>query len=174
MSPTLAIVLLVAANALTAGLMLLVRRRAPEGSYFHDTTQASGVFTVAGTAYAVLLAFVFLLAFQSYNSARSAAEREATATASLYHDADAFTAPVAGRLHGEIVCYARSVIYQEWPAMADGHASPVTVFGSTASIARSPPSSPTRSSRATPTSTGPPSGSSASAGVATACRRRGR
>jgi len=125
-SPALAIVLLVAANAVTAGLMLLVRRRAPEGSYFHDTTQASGVFTVAGTAYAVLLAFVFLLAFQSYNSARSAAEAEATATASLYHDADAFQAPIAARLHGEVVCYARSVIYQEWPAMADGHASPVT------------------------------------------------
>jgi hypothetical protein len=127
-SPTLAIVLLVAANVVTAGLMLLVRRRAPEGSYFHDTTQASGVFTVAGTAYAVLLAFVFLLAFQSYNSARSAGEQEATATASLYHDADAFPAPIAARLHGELVCYARSVIYQEWPAMADGHASPVTVL----------------------------------------------
>ena len=127
-SPTQAILLLVGANAVTAGLMLLVRRRAPEGSYFHDTTEASGVFTVAGTAYAVLLAFVFLLAFQSYNSARSAAEREATATASLYHDADAFTPPIAARLHGELVCYARSVIEQEWPAMAEGHASPVTVF----------------------------------------------
>lgn len=90
--------------------MLLVRRRAPEGNYFHDTTQASGVFTVAGTAYAVLLAFVFLLAFQSYNSARSAAEAEATATASLYHDADAFQAPIAARLHGEVVCYARALI----------------------------------------------------------------
>lgn len=109
-SPALAIVLLVAANAVTAGLMLLVRRRAPEGNYFHDTTQASGVFTVAGTAYAVLLAFVFLLAFQSYNSARSAAEAEATATASLYHDADAFQAPIAARLHGEVVCYARALI----------------------------------------------------------------
>ena len=109
-SPALAIVLLVAANAVTAGLMLLVRRRAPEGSYFHDTTQASGVFTVAGTAYAVLLAFVFLLAFQSYNSARSAAEAEATATAPLYHDADAFQAPIAARLHGEVVCYARALI----------------------------------------------------------------
>jgi hypothetical protein len=127
-SPTVAILLLVAANAVTAGLMLLVRRRAPEGSFFHDTTQASGVFTVAGTAYAVLLAFVFLLAFQSYNNARSAAEREATATASLYHDADAFPTPIAARLHGELVCYARSVIEQEWPAMAEGHASPVTVF----------------------------------------------
>jgi hypothetical protein len=128
MSPTVAIALLVVANVVTGGLMLLVRRRAPVGSYFHDTTQASGVFTVAGTAYAVLLAFVFLLAFQSYNNARSAGEREATATASLYHDADAFTAPIAARLHGELVCYARSVIYKEWPAMADGHASQVTVF----------------------------------------------
>jgi hypothetical protein len=126
--PGVAILLLAAANAVTVTLMLLVRRRAPEGSFFHDTTQATGVFTVAGTAYAVLLAFVFLLAFQSYNSARNAAEQEATATATLYHDADPFAPSIAAQLHGQIVCYARSVVYQEWPAMANGHASPVTQF----------------------------------------------
>jgi hypothetical protein len=126
MSPALAIVLLVVINAATVGVMLVVRRRAPEGSYFHDTQQAAGVFTVAGTAYAVLLAFVFLLAFQSYNSARSSAEQEGTAVTAMYHDADSFPPPFRAQLHAELLCYARSVIHEEWPAMADGHSSPVT------------------------------------------------
>jgi hypothetical protein len=147
---------------------------APEGSYFHDTTQASGVFTVAGTAYAVLLAFVFLLAFQSYNSARSAAEGEATATAWLYHDADAFQAPIAVRLHGEVVCYARSVIYQEWPAMADGHASPVTEFWLARLDRTIGTEQPRTVKQGNADFTGPPSASSGSAGAATACRRHGR
>ena len=126
MSPTLAIVLVAAADAVTVTAMLLLRRRAPEGSYFRDTQQAAGVFTVAGTAYAVLLAFVFLLAFQSYNSARTAAEQEATAVTALYHDADAFAQPARSIVHGQLVCYARSVVAAEWAAMAAGHSSPLT------------------------------------------------
>jgi Protein of unknown function (DUF4239) len=126
MSPVLAIALLVAVNVATVGAMLFVRHRAPEGSYFRDTQQAAGVFTVAGTAYAVLLAFVFLLAFQSYNSARSSAEQEATGVYSLYHDADPFAEPVRSQLHSELVCYGRSVIHLEWPEMADGNMSRVT------------------------------------------------
>jgi hypothetical protein len=121
-----AILLLVAINAVTITTMLLLRRRAPEGSYFRDTQQAAGVFTVAGTAYAVLLAFVFLLAFQSYNTARTAGEQEAVAVTSLYHGADPFPQPWRTILHGELVCYGRSVIYQEWPEMASDHASGVT------------------------------------------------
>lgn len=126
MSLWLAILLLVAANVVTVSAMLFVRRRAPAGSYFHDTQQASGVFTVAGTAYAVLLAFVFLLAFQSYNTARNAAEQEATAVTALFHDADAFVPSGRDAIQGELACYARSVIHLEWPAMADGNSSPVT------------------------------------------------
>jgi heme/copper-type cytochrome/quinol oxidase subunit 2 len=78
-----AILLLVVIVAATVSVMLVLRRRAPEGSYIRDTQEAGAVFTVAGTAYAVLLAFVFLLAFQSYNSARTAAEQEATAVTAL-------------------------------------------------------------------------------------------
>ena len=126
MSPTLAIFLLVVVDAVTVTAMLLLRRRAPEGSFFRDTQQAAGVFTVAGTAYAVLLAFVFLLAFQSYNTARTAAEQEATAVTALYHDADSFPEPGRTALHGEVTCYARSVITAEWPAMDQGHSSPLT------------------------------------------------
>jgi len=125
-SPTLAIILLVVADTVTVTGMLLLRRHAPQGSFFRDTQQAAGVFTVAGTAYAVLLAFVFLLAFQSYNTARTAAEQEATAVSALYNDADSFPEPQRTALHGQLTCYARSVISAEWPAMDQGHSSPLT------------------------------------------------
>ena len=50
------IVVGVAAVAITA--MLLVRRTAPEGSYFVDGDRAAGVFGVIATGFAVLLGFV--------------------------------------------------------------------------------------------------------------------
>lgn len=145
MSPTLAIVVLVAINVATVGVMLLLRRRAPEGSYIRDTQEAGAVFTVAGTAYAVLLAFVFLLAFQSYNSARTAAEQEATSVTALYHDADSFPAPWRSIVHGQLICYGRSVIYDEWPAMASNRSSDLTqnwVARLDASFAASQPTTP--------------------------------
>ena len=43
----------VAAVAIAA--MLLVRRGAPEGSYFEDGDRASGIFGVLATAFAVLI-----------------------------------------------------------------------------------------------------------------------
>ena len=47
------VVVAVATLAITA--MLLVRRRAPAGSYFEDGDRAAGVFGVLATGFAVLL-----------------------------------------------------------------------------------------------------------------------
>ena len=46
------IVVLVAGAAIT--VMLLVRRGAPEGSYFEDGDRAAGVFGVISTGFAIL------------------------------------------------------------------------------------------------------------------------
>jgi hypothetical protein len=51
--------------AVTVSAMLLVRRRAPEGSYFADGDRASGVFGVLATGFSVLLGFIIFLAFTS-------------------------------------------------------------------------------------------------------------
>ena len=59
--------------------MLLVRRRAPEGSFFADGDRASGVFGVLATGFSVLLGFIVFLAFESYDESRTGAEREALA-----------------------------------------------------------------------------------------------
>src|SRR6186997_2452012 len=112
------IVVLVAAVATTA--MLLVRRRAPAGSYFEDGDRAAGVFGVLATGFAVLLGFVVFLAFESFDTSRSGAETEAEVVREQFETAQLFPLAVRGRLSGELVCYARSVVHQEWPQMESG------------------------------------------------------
>jgi hypothetical protein len=50
MEPWLAALIIVGAAALSAAGMLLVRRRAPAGTFFNDPIPACAVYTVAGTA----------------------------------------------------------------------------------------------------------------------------
>ncbi len=68
------VLVVVAVPALAITAMLLVRRNAPDGSYFHDGDRAAGVFGVLATGFSVLLGFVVFLAFTSYDAARSGAE----------------------------------------------------------------------------------------------------
>jgi hypothetical protein len=112
------IVVVVSALAITG--MLLVRRRAPAGSYFADGDRAAGVFGVLATGFAVLLGFVVFLAFESFDTARSGAEAEAQIVAEQFETAQLFPVAVRARLSGELVCYARTVIHQEWPQMQAG------------------------------------------------------
>ena len=70
--------------------MLLVRRGAPDGSYFHDGDRAAGVFGVLATGFAVLLGFVVFLAFASYDAARAGAETEAFTVAEQVETAQFF------------------------------------------------------------------------------------
>jgi hypothetical protein len=104
-------------------IKLLVRRRAPVGGWFSDSSRSAGTLSVIGTMFAVMLAFVILLALQSYQRAREGASVEAVAVAELYSIASVFPPPVSDRLHGEWVCYARAVVEDEWPAMRDGRSS---------------------------------------------------
>jgi hypothetical protein len=105
--------------AITA--MLLVRRRAPEGSYFEDGDRAAGVFGVLATGLAVLLGFVVFLAFDSFDTSRSGAHAEAAVVAQQFETAQLMPLAARARLSGELVCYARSVVSQEWPRMESGN-----------------------------------------------------
>ncbi len=114
-------VLIVAGVAtLAIGAMLLVRRGAPEGSYFQDGDRAAGVFGVLATGFAVLVGFVIFLAFDSYDTARSGAETEARIVTQQFETAQFLPTGVRRQLSGELVCYARSVVHGEWPRMASG------------------------------------------------------
>jgi hypothetical protein len=112
------IVLTVAALATTA--MLLVRRGAPEGSYFEDGDRAAGVFGVLATGFAVLLGFVVFLAFESFDTSRGGAVNEAQIVGEEFETAQLMPAAARGQFSGELICYARSVVHQEWPLMESG------------------------------------------------------
>jgi hypothetical protein len=110
--------------ALSAGLaigaLLLLRTRAPDGGFYNDGDRASGVFGVLATGFAVLLGLVVVLAFTSYDDSRSGAEAEAVAVAQQYEVANLLPTERGRRLAGELTCYARSVVHQEWPRMRAG------------------------------------------------------
>jgi hypothetical protein len=113
-------IVLVAANAVTIAAMLLVRRRAPEGSYFTDGDRASGVFGVLAGGFAIFAGFIIFLAFTTYDQSRTGGEAEALTVIQQFETAEFLPAAVNDRLSGELVCYGRSVVHQEWPQMEGG------------------------------------------------------
>jgi hypothetical protein len=105
---------------LAVSALLLVRRRAPDGSFFADGDRAAGVFGVLATGFSVLLGLIVFLAFTSYDESRSGAETEALLIAQQFETAQFFPVAVRERLGDELVCYARSVVHIEWPRMRSG------------------------------------------------------
>ncbi len=102
---------------------LLARRRAPDPGWFIDSTRAAGALTVIGTMFAVLLAFTIFYALQNYQRARDGGTMEAIAVTELHNVADVLEGHDGQRLHGDLICYSRSVVADEWPAMARGESS---------------------------------------------------
>jgi ABC-type Na+ efflux pump permease subunit len=120
MSPIVALLIIGVATAVAVAAMLLVRRHAPEGSFFADGDRAAGGFGVLATGFSVLLGLIVFLAFTSYDDSRSGAETEALAVGQQFETAQFLPADVRGELGDELVCYARSIVYGEWPALEAG------------------------------------------------------
>ena len=115
-----AALIVIGATAAAIVAMLFVRRRAPEGSRFTDGDRASGVFGVLATGFSVLLGFLIFLAFESYDQSRAGAETEALTVAQQVETARLLPAGVRDDLTGELVCYARWVVDEEWPQLEAG------------------------------------------------------
>jgi hypothetical protein len=125
-----AVLITVVVTAVAVGAMLLVRRRAPEGSYFADGDRAAGVFGVLATGFAVLLGLIVVLAFNSYDQSRSGAETEALLAWQLFETAQLFPDSETQRMSGEVVCYARFVVFDEWPRQEKGtHGNELNPWG---------------------------------------------
>jgi hypothetical protein len=116
----LAVLIVVGVTAVAVTAMLFARSRAPEGSHVEDGDRASGVFGMLATGLAILLGFVVFLAFESYDTSRSGAEDEARALSEQFETAQFLPASVSGTLSGQLVCYGRTVVHQEWPLMRTG------------------------------------------------------
>jgi hypothetical protein len=126
MIPFLALALLAGSAIVAVLLMLAARRLSPQG-LFHDSVPAAAVFGVLGVAFAVILAFVMFLGFESYVRAREGASREAVAVTQLARVSRLFPVAEGEELRNDLGCYARAVISDEWPLMREGGESDVVL-----------------------------------------------
>jgi hypothetical protein len=118
------------AVAVACAAMLVARRLAPEDGFFGapEPNHTGSVLAALGAAFAILTAFVLLLAFQSFLNAKRNADAEARASDEQYVLSRAFPDPTSQHLQNALICYARAVIYDEWPRMRRGHESAVVDY----------------------------------------------
>ena len=119
------LLLIVGGTASAVAAMLVVRRIAPPGGFMHGMESADGIFSAAGAGLAVILAFVIFTVFSSYENGRNAAGEEAVAAQQMFQTSGFFP-DSADELRGEVICYSRSVVHDDWPAMQHDEESPVT------------------------------------------------
>jgi hypothetical protein len=118
--------IIVGVAAASVGILWLARRSPLNDRFSSELGEHSRAFDFLGIAFAILLGFVVLQAYDSYTEARRGAEQEAQAVLELTRTAAAFTPEEHERLEGALVCYGRAVIEQGWPAMSGGgEGSPV-------------------------------------------------
>ncbi len=126
-------VLLMSAAALAAAAVELIARRFVSVDFrrcHNDVTAA--IFSIIGVTYAVLLAFVAMLAWEGYNKAQAATYAEAAAVLDVHTASIGFRGPEGAALRDNLTGYVRAVVEVEWPAQALGH----TVEGGMVALAK--------------------------------------
>ncbi len=99
---------------------LAARRLVPLALRQDNVAVTSAMFTVVGTTYAVLLAFVAMLAWEGFNKAQEVTDTEASLVQTVLQLVDGLTGPEMAAMHADILGYADTVIHTEWPAQARG------------------------------------------------------
>ena len=104
------------------GLLELVIRRfvSPDVRRQHNEI-AAAIFSIIGVTYAVLLAFVAMLAWQNFNKAKAASYLEAGQIMDVFEAANGLAESTRTKLIGDLNRYTVAVVATEWPAQADGH-----------------------------------------------------
>ena len=115
--------LVLAAGALLATFLLelAARRMLPPGLRQQHNDVAAAILAIIGVTYAVLLAFVAMLAWDGYNRAKAASSQEAVAIVDVQQAALGLDAGVQSQIHNWLTDYTRIIIESEWPAQAEGH-----------------------------------------------------
>src|SRR5215212_9436384 len=105
------------------GLVLLVqwgiRRRWPALARGEHNDVVGFIIAVVGVIYAVLLGFVVIISWESFNEAEQVVGLEASALRSIYRESVALPPETQDAVQDLVREYATEVTTYEWPAMAD-------------------------------------------------------
>src|SRR6516162_11773994 len=99
---------------------LCARRLLPIELRQRHNDVAAAIFSIIGVTYAVLLAFVAMLAWEGFNRAKAASYAEAALIGDVYNLSAGFADPERSPIRNQIFGYARHVVTVEWPAQAEG------------------------------------------------------
>ena len=78
------------------------------------------VIAVVGVVYAVVLAFIAIAVWETFNHCDELVQREAGFSGDIYLDAASLPAAVRDKVQSGIATYVKTVVDEEWPAMARG------------------------------------------------------
>jgi hypothetical protein len=84
------------------------------------TALGGAIFSVMGTTYAVLLAFMATTAWDQYTAAQALARHEANVLGGLYRGSYGLAEPAGGTVRHDLLAYLRHVIDEEWPDQMGG------------------------------------------------------
>jgi len=120
------ILLLILCTALAMAGPILIRRRVAFERLRTNNEVAGFKFATIGVLYAVLLAFVVIIVWERFHDAEKALASEAGSAATLYRLAGGLGESSAEALRDQLSVYLKSVLEDDWPAMARGRWSPKT------------------------------------------------
>jgi hypothetical protein len=115
-----------AATLATIGFLLVVRF--VPGVRKADRNEVSAVyFSLVGVLYAILLAFVVVVAWEKFNSADTATATEVTRLSNLWRDAGGLDPADRDAVRGDLARYVGDVIDHEFETMEKGESSDVAL-----------------------------------------------
>lgn len=123
-STPLLVLLIVGASALLTVLATLaVRRLVPEKQHLANNEVAGFLFAAVASVYGVLLAFMVLVVWQSFDEAQVTVEQEANAIVNVFRLGQEIQEPYSSQVETLAVEYAQNVINHEWGDMEWGRSS---------------------------------------------------
>lgn len=114
---------LVVVPAIAVATQALVRRLWPAIVEGRHNDVAGFLIAVVGVLYAVTLAFIVIVAWEEFRSAREIVDDEAAALRGLERDTAALPEPARSQMRTLTVEYGEEVAGPEWKAMDDGGSS---------------------------------------------------
>lgn len=122
MTALIGIAILIGGVLITLGCIFIVRHWIPE-DIKGQASDSWAIFAFCGVLYALMVGFVLSYALSGYQSSSSDVGAEAQSLSGLSRVATLFGADSRDQIGHELICYARAVIDDEWPRMADGERS---------------------------------------------------
>ena len=103
--------------------LFVFRRLIPVHRSKQHNDIAGFIFATMGVIYAVLVAFMVVISWQSFDATNSNLEKEANYYADLYRDSTGLSKDAHTKIRTALADYIRSTVNDEWPLLAKGQSS---------------------------------------------------